>query len=634
MTANTPPLNPTVAEVTERIRRRSRDSRAAYLRLVQQTRDQDPPKRRLSCGNLAHGYAACTPADKQTLSQLKSANLGIITAYNDMLSAHQPLADYPALIKSAARAHGCTAQVAGGVPAMCDGVTQGQPGMELSLFSRDIVALATAVGLSHNLFDGILCLGVCDKIVPGMLIGALQFGHLPAAFIPAGPMPSGLPNKEKAAVRQKYAAGQASKGELLAAESASYHSPGTCTFYGTANTNQVMVEMLGLQLPGSSFINPENPLRPALIRATVARLIDAASQSHSLADMITESAIVNALVGILATGGSTNHSLHLLAIAAAAGIELHWQDLDALSRAVPLLARVYPNGEADVNAFQQAGGMAFLVRELRSAGLLNEDVKTLMGAGLADLELAPELNADGEATWHPGPTQSNHPDVLAPISHPFDHEGGLRLLTGNLGQAVIKVSAVKPEHRRVRAPCRIFCEQDELKAAFDAGDLDRDLDRGLVAVVRFQGPAANGMPELHKLTPYLGLLQDRGQQVALVTDGRMSGASGKVPAAIHLSPEALDGGNLARLRDGDIIRLDAIKGELQVELSADELAARSPAPPPDRPQTLGRNLFTPMRQNVSQAATGALSLPRFTPSDKGSNQPSTPLTRGERGVSS
>ena len=597
-------MNTTVEAVTERIRRRSARERADYLAAMAQTRAQNPPKKRLSCGNLAHGYAACGEQDKQTIRLMNSANLGVVTSYNDMLSAHQPYQHYPDQIKRIAREVGSSAQVAGGVPAMCDGVTQGQPGMELSLFSRDVVAMATAVGLTHNMFDGVLCLGVCDKIVPGMLIGALQFGHLPTAFIPAGPMPSGIPNKEKAAVRQRFAEGKASREELLNAESASYHSPGTCTFYGTANSNQVLMEMLGAQLPGSSFINPEDPMREALTREAVLRVIAAAdpnSDIKPLCDVVNEESLVNAVVALLATGGSTNHTLHIVAIGRAAGIDLRWQDFDELSRVVPLLARVYPNGEADINAFQQAGGMAFLVRELRSAGLLNENVYSLMGAGLDSFELAPQLADDGRITWREKVLASSQPEVLTGVAQPFDSEGGLRVLRGNLGEAVIKVSAVKPEHRVVKAPCRIFHTQDALKDAFEAGELDGDV----VAVVRFQGPKANGMPELHKLTPYLGLLQDRGHRVALVTDGRMSGASGKVPAAIHVSPEALSQGPISQLRDGDVILLDADNGLLQVELDGREWALRKCAQAPDELQNLGRNLFDKMRSGVGSASAGA-----------------------------
>ena len=599
-----------IEAVTDTIRVRSSQSRQLYLQRMHRTRDELPPRRKLSCGNLAHGFAACGETDKQTIRLMQSANLGIVTAYNDMLSAHQPLETYPGQIKEVARSVGSSAQVAGGVPAMCDGVTQGQAGMELSLFSRDVIAMSTAISLSHNLFDGVLCLGVCDKIVPGMMIGALQFGHLPAGFVPAGPMPSGIPNKEKAAVRQRYAQGLASKEELLAAESASYHSPGTCTFYGTANSNQVLMEMMGVQLPGASFINPDDPLRAALTRETVLRVIAAADVKGAhlpLFAMVKEESIVNALVGLLATGGSTNHTLHLVAMAAAAGIELTWEDFDRLARVVPLLLRVYPNGEADINAFQRAGGMAFLVRELRAGGLLNEDVDSLMGHGLDPFVKAPQLNAGGKLEWVEASAESRLPDVLRPVTEPFDTESGIRLLQGNLGVGIIKTSSVKKEHRKVTAPCVVFDDQDDMVAALKSGQYEKDF----VAVVRFQGPKANGMPELHQLTPHLGVLQDKGFKVALVTDGRMSGASGKVPAAIHMSPEALDAGPLARLRDGDIIALDSDAGTLEVQLSSAELAARETAQPnwsaEDRSlnSTLGRGLFDSFRHCASTAKTGA-----------------------------
>lgn len=603
-------MHPVIEAVTADIRARSVESRQAYLQRMQRTRDEEPPRRKLSCGNLAHGYAACGETDKQTIRLMQSANLGIVTAYNDMLSAHQPLETYPAFIKEVARQVGSSAQVAGGVPAFCDGVIQGQPGMEMGLFSRDLIAMSTVVALSHNLFDGALCLGVCDKIVPGMLIGALQFGHLPTGFIPAGPMPTGIPNKEKAMVRQRFAQGLADREELLAAESASYHSPGTCTFYGTANSNQVLIEMMGAQLPGSSFINPDNPLRQALIRETVLRVIAAADVNGAhrpLSAIINENSIVNALVGLMATGGSTNHTLHMVAIAKAAGIMLTWQDFDALSRVTPLLARVYPNGEADINGFQAAGGMAFLVRELRGAGLLNEDVQTLMGPGLDSMEFAPELGHDGKLRWQRFMGDSLLTDILRPVSSAFDPEGGIRVLHGNLGEGIIKTSAVKKEHRRIKAPCVIFDDQDDLVAALESGNYDRDM----VAVVRFQGPKANGMPELHALTPHLSILQDKGFHVALVTDGRMSGASGKVPAAIHLSPEALDGGPLAHLREGDVIALDADAGTLEVLVDSAVMSARLAEKPSgcaadlQMKSTMGRNLFACFNQGVSSAKEGA-----------------------------
>lgn len=599
-----------IESVTAAIKLRSEDTRKAYLARMDCTRNEFPPRRKLSCGNMAHAFAACGETDKKAIRLMQSANLGIVTAFNDMLSAHQPLETYPTLIKAVAREVGSSAQVAGGVPAMCDGVTQGQAGMELSLFSRDLIAMSTALSLSHNVFDGVLCLGVCDKIVPGMMIGALEFGHLPAGFIPAGPMPSGIPNKEKAAVRQRYAEGKASKEELLAAESASYHSPGTCTFFGTANSNQVLMELLGVQLPGASFVNPGTKLRDALTKETVLRVIAAADLTGKhirLADMVTEESVVNALVALLATGGSTNHTLHMVAIAKAAGIILTWHDFDELSRATPLLARIYPNGDADVNAFQEAGGMAFLVRELRAAGLLNENVMTLMGPGLDAMEKTPALDDSGKLIWTKWEGTSLLPDVLRPVNNAFDHEGGIRILHGNLGEGIVKTSAVKPENRRVKAPCVIFNDQDELVQALSTQNFERDF----IAVVRYQGPKANGMPELHQLTPHLGVLQDKGFKVALVTDGRMSGASGKVPAAIHMSPEALDGGPLARLRDGDLIELDADKGTVEVFVDTKEFAARLAQPPILdaaqllRRNTLGRNLFAGFRHEASSARSGA-----------------------------
>lgn len=598
-------INPVVAAVTARIVKRSRQQRQAYLATMQRSMTQFPPRRTLSCGNLAHAFAACNPADKSSIAGMNAPNLGIVTAYNDMLSAHQPLQFYPDIIKSAAQAAGATAQVAGGVPAMCDGITQGQPGMELSLFSREIIAMATAISLSHNVFDAVLCLGVCDKIVPGLLIGALQFGHLPAGFIPAGPMGPGIPNKVKAEVRQRHAQGKAGREELLAVESASYHSHGTCNFYGTANSNQVMVEMLGVQLPGASFVNPDDPLREALTRETVRRVLHATAQQGALMNMVSEASLVNATVALLASGGSTNHTLHLVAIARAAGIILSWQDLDELSRVTPLLARIYPNGDADVNAFQQAGGMAYLVRELRSGGLLNEQVITLMGEGMAAYARTPILSANGTVTWVDHEAPSQRLDVLRPLDNPFSAEGGLRLITGNLGEGVIKTSAVKTEHQRIEAPCRLFNSQQELTQAYQRGELQQDF----IAVIRFQGPKANGMPELHKLTPVLGALQDQGFRVALVTDGRMSGASGKVPAAIHMSPEALDGGPLSRLRDGDPLLLDASTGQLQVLMNENAFKARDAAAYAETegqsPDTLGRALFANFRAIASTAHAGA-----------------------------
>ncbi|MEQ9564386.1 MAG: phosphogluconate dehydratase, partial [Pseudomonadales bacterium] len=535
-------MNPVVEAVTQELVERSAATRQTYLDRMRYSMEQTPPKRKLSCGNLAHAFAANSDAEKTTIAdqvyapsiasdRLNSTNLGIVTSYNDMLSAHQPLKDYPDKIKEAALALGSTAQVAGGVPAMCDGVTQGHEGMELSLFSRDVIALATAISLSHNMFDGNLFLGVCDKIVPGMMIGALEFGHLPAVFVPAGPMPTGMSNDEKAKQRQLFAEGKIDRRQMLEVESACYHSPGTCTFYGTANSNQMLMEMLGVQLAGASFVQPGTELRTALTKAAVEKLVRATEPNGNyrpLYDVITEKSIINALVGLLATGGSTNHSLHLVAIARCAGIMLDWSDIDRLSQAVPLLAKVYPNGSADVNHFQQAGGMAFLVHELRRAELLNEDVVNIMGADLSAYEMAPELK-NGELVWQSPVTSSTDTSVLASIDAPFASNGGLSLLKGNLGKSIIKVSAVKEEHRKIEAPAAVFESQNKFIDAFNRGELFRDM----VAVVRFQGPAANGMPELHKLTPLLGICQDRGYKVALVTDGRMSGASGKVPAAIH-----------------------------------------------------------------------------------------------------
>jgi phosphogluconate dehydratase len=596
-------LNPVLAEVTDRIRARSAATRAAYLDQIERARQTGPGRGKLSCANWAHAFAGSPSQDKaRALGQ--APNIGIVTAYNDMLSAHQPLERFPDLIREAAREVGATAQVAGGVPAMCDGVTQGRPGMELSLFSRDVIAMSTAVALSHDAFDGALCLGVCDKIVPGLLIGALTFGHLPTIFVPAGPMTSGISNSEKARIRGLYAEGKVGRDELLKAEMGAYHGPGTCTFYGTANSNQMMMELMGVHLPGSAFVHPGTPLRDALTKAAarrVAALRDGTNDYAPLGWVIDEKSIVNGLVGLMATGGSTNHTLHLVAVARAAGIRIDWNDFHDVSKVIPLLARIYPNGAGDVNQFQAAGGLSFLTRELLDAGLLHEDVLTVAGPGLRRYTDEPFLE-EGVLCWKAGPQTTLDAAMLRPASDPFDAEGGLRLLTGNLGRAVIKVSAVKPEHRVVEAEAIVFEDQEQFLAAFKAGQLDRDF----VAVVRFQGPQANGMPELHSLSPALGVLQDRGRKVALVTDGRMSGASGKTPAAIHVTPEAATGGLLAKLKTGDRIRLDAEAGALQVLVDPAELDARPAAPDPKAGEHgYGRELFAHMRRSAGPAELGA-----------------------------
>ena len=598
-------MHETVLEVTERIRAKSRESRDGYLQRMAEARRQSPHRGDLSCGNLAHGFAAAPAQDKLLLRQGRRANIGIVTSYNDMLSAHQPFETFPAVIKEAARKAGATAQVAGGVPAMCDGVTQGQEGMELSLFSRDTIALGTAVALSHNMFDAALCLGICDKIVPGLLIGALSFGHLPVIFVPGGPMPSGLPNSEKAKVRGLYAQGKVGREELLDAEAESYHSPGTCTFYGTANSNQMLMEVMGLHLPGAAFVNPGTPLRDALTAAAAVRaatIVDGGNDYRPLAEAVDEKAVVNGIVGLLATGGSTNHTIHLIAIAQAAGIAIDWDDFSELSAVVPLLARIYPNGLADVNHFHAAGGMGFLIHELLDAGLLHEDISTVNGTGLAAYAQEPVL-ANDELGWQDAPEKSLDPDILRPVADPFQADGGLKVLTGNIGRSIIKTSAVKPEHRKVTAPARVFENQWDLEAAFKAGDLERDV----VAVIRFQGPRANGMPELHRLTPILGVLQDKGFKVALVTDGRMSGASGKVPAAIHVVPETAEGGALAKIVDGDVIALDGEAGTLELQVPDGELAARRPAEADlgGNEYGMGRELFALMRRHTSTAELGA-----------------------------
>ncbi|MDR3415325.1 MAG: phosphogluconate dehydratase [Nevskia sp.] len=601
-------VHPVVAKVTARIRKRSEGTRGAFLRRAELARASGTVRGKASCTNLAHVFAASAPDEKRLLREARWPNIAIVSAYNDMLSAHQPLERYPAIIKQAAREAGAVAQFAGGVPAMCDGVTQGEDGMELSLFSRDVIAMATAVALSHNVFDAVLCLGVCDKIVPGLLIGALSFAHLPVIFVPGGPMPSGIPNADKARVRQLFAQGKVGREALLESEAQSYHAPGTCTFYGTANSNQMLMEVMGLHLPGTAFVNPNTPLRDALTAESarrVARITALGGDYLPLARVVDERAIVNGIVGLHATGGSTNHTIHLVAIARAAGILIDWDDFAELSGVVPLLARIYPNGAADVNAFHAGGGMGFLVRELLDAGLLHEDVCTVSGRGLRAYCEEPLL-AEGRLAWRAAPPASLDPAVLRGAAQPFSPDGGLKLLRGNLGRAVLKTSAVKPEHHVVEAPALVFDSQDAVVAAFKRGELKRDF----VAVVRFQGPRANGMPELHKLTPALGSLQDEGYKVALVTDGRMSGASGKVPAAIHVTPECLAGGDLARVRDGDLIRVDAERCELLAKVPAAEWASRRPAEAglSAHQWGLGRELFAGARARATGAEQGAMTF--------------------------
>jgi phosphogluconate dehydratase len=600
-------LNRVVARVTDRITANSRDSRQRYLDLMEREADKHGSRDFLSCSNLAHGFAAALE-DKDSIATGRGPNLGIITAYNDMLSAHQPYGRYPGQMKLYAREVGATAQVAGGVPAMCDGVTQGFDGMELSLFSRDTIALSTAIAMSHAMFDGMALLGICDKIVPGLIIGALRFGHLPAVFVPSGPMPSGISNKEKQKTRQLYAEGKCGRAELLASESASYHSPGTCTFYGTANSNQMMLEMMGLHMPGAAFVPPDTPLRQALTRAAVHRLAAIGRPKGStgehdyrpMARVVDEKAIVNAVVGLLATGGSTNHAIHLPAMARAAGILLDWQDIDELSAVVPMIARVYPNGSGDVNHFHAAGGMGYVVRELIEAGLAHADILTVASGGMGEYAKEPYLYGDSLA-WRPAPAQSGDATMLAPVASPFMADGGMRLVKGNLGRGTFKTSAVDPERWTIEAPARVFEDQESVSVAFKAGELDRDV----VVVVRFQGPRANGMPELHKLTPALGVLQDRGHRVALVTDGRMSGASGKVPAAIHVTPEALGGGPLGRLHDGDIVRLCAETGRLDVLA---DISGREPARPDESVAGMGRELFALFRHSAGGAEQGGSAI--------------------------
>jgi phosphogluconate dehydratase len=599
-------LHSQLEKVTARVTERSRKTRAAYLERIARAQGQFPSRTALSCANLAHGFAGVEGHEKIAIKALKQPNIGIVSAYNEMLSAHAPYAGFPEVIKRAAREAGGVAQFAGGVPAMCDGITQGNPGMELSLFSREVIAMSTAVALTHNMFDAALCLGICDKIVPGLLIGALQFGHLPTIFVPAGPMSSGLSNDDKAKIRQQYATGQIGRDALLEAEASAYHAQGTCTFYGTANSNQLLMEVMGLHLPGAAFIHPYTPLREALTERAAQRVLELTAQRGQympIGHVIDERAIVNGIVGLLATGGSTNHTLHLVAIARAAGVLIDWNDFDQLSQAVPLLARIYPNGRADINHYHAAGGMAFLIRELLDAGLLHEDVNTVAGHGLRRYTEEPKL-LDGKLIWVAGAATSLDQDVLRGSAEPFAPDGGLRLMQGKLGRGVIKISAVAPQHRRVRAAALVFDSQEEVQQAFDAGELKRDF----VAVVRFQGARANGMPELHRLTPLLGVLQDQGFRVALVTDGRMSGASGKVPAVIHVSPEALLNGPLGKLRSGDIVVIDAEQGILDVEIDAQVWAERSAAQPQHAAEYengFGRELFGVFRHAAAPAEYGA-----------------------------
>jgi phosphogluconate dehydratase len=594
-------LNPTLSRVTDRIMERSRETRRRYLELIAREGEKGVSRGTLGCANLAHGFAA-SGDDKPVIRSGSAMNIGIVTAYNDMLSAHQPYGRYPEQIKLFAREVGATAQVAGGVPAMCDGVTQGFDGMELSLLSRDVIAMSTAVALSHAMFEGALLLGICDKIVPGLMIGALRFGHLPMILVPAGPMPSGLANKEKQRIRQLYAEGKVGRDELLESESASYHGAGTCTFYGTANSNQMMMEAMGLHMPGSAFINPGTKLRQELTRAATHRLsgIGQGGDYRPLGLCVDEKAIINAAVSLLATGGSTNHAIHLPAMARAAGVQMDWQDLDELSSAVPLIARVYPNGAGDVNHFQAAGGIGFVLRELIDAGLMHDDIMTVAGKSLSDHAKEPVLDGD-TLVYRDPPAQSADDTMLRPPSAPFLPDGGMRLVTGNLGRAIFKTSAVDKERWTIEAPARVFEDQAGVQAAFKAGELDRDV----IVVVRFQGPRANGMPELHKLTPPLGVLQDKGYKVALVTDGRMSGASGKVPAAIHCTPEALGGGPLALVQDGDVIRLCGHGGVLEVLA---DLSTRTPAAPPPPAEGMGRELFAFMRAGADGAERGACAM--------------------------
>lgn len=602
-------VHPVIDALTNEIAERSQKSRSAYLARIDEAAGKGPHRLTLGCGNLAHGFAACASTEKADLTGAVKANIGIISSYNDMLSAHQPYQDFPALIKEAAREAGGVAQFAGGVPAMCDGVTQGQPGMDLSLFSRDVIAMSAAVGLSHNMFDASLMLGVCDKIVPGLLIGALSFGHLPTIFVPAGPMPSGLPNKEKVRIRQLYAEGKVGREELLKAESESYHSPGTCTFYGTANSNQMMVEIMGLHLPGGTFINPNTPLRDELTKEAARQVLKFTALGEDyrpIGHMIDEKAIINAIIGLLATGGSTNHTMHIVAIARAAGISINWDDFDRLSQVVPQMTKVYPNGSADINHFQAAGGMGVLIRELLSEGLLHEDIMTVGNEkGMGQYTQEPKL-IDEKLVWQEAPTASLDTEVIGSVKKPFANTGGVHVIKGNLGRGVSKISAVEPEHRVVEAPAMVFDDQDEAVAAFKRGEMEKDV----IVVLRFQGPKSNGMPELHKLSSPLGVLQDRGFKVALVTDGRMSGASGKVPSAIQMCPESAEGGPLTRVKDGDVIHLDTEKGIMNVMVDDAEFDLRMSCmmANTEHHYGTGRELFDSFRAGVSSAEEGAINM--------------------------
>jgi phosphogluconate dehydratase len=595
-------VNPIVEEVTNRIRARSAEKRSAYLARLDEAAASGPARGSLSCSNLAHGMAACSSGDKDKLTDEAMPNIAIVSAYNDMLSAHQPYETYPGQIRSVAGELGAVAQVAGGVPAMCDGVTQGQTGMELSLFSRDVIALAAGVSLSHNMFDAAMYLGICDKIVPGLMIGALSFGHLPSIFVPAGPMKSGVPNKEKARVREAFAAGEVGKTELIAVESASYHSAGTCTFYGTANSNQMLMEIMGLQLPGSSFVNPDDPIRPLLTRQAVQQVLSMTKESNDyrpVGRIVDEAAVVNGIVGLLATGGSTNHTLHLVAIAAAAGITIDWQDMSELSKVVPLMAQVYPNGMADVNHFHAAGGLAYIIAELLTAGLLHEEVETVAGSGLSLYTKTPVMNGHS-VVWEDNPFDSVDSEILRPASNPFKPQGGICVVEGNLGRAIVKTSAMDDSHQSITAAARVFQSQAAFADAFEAGELNKDM----VAVLPGQGPAANGMPELHKLTPLLSVMQGRGLKVALLTDGRMSGASGKILAGIQVTPEAVQGGMIGRIQDGDMVTIDAATGVMAVE---GDLSARPDYDKSHLENTfgMGRELFSMFRANVGGAEAGA-----------------------------